>query len=74
LEGVALEVAGWRRQSDNSKTAAIAAISLQESGKDRSERRLIGEGLNIYRHRGTGNQKGVRPVGVPEEQLVYDIA
>ena len=28
LEGVALGAAGWRRQSNSSKTAAIAALSL----------------------------------------------
>ena len=43
LEGVGLGVAGWRRQSNSSKTAAIAALSLQKSRKGRSEKRLIGE-------------------------------
>ena len=42
LEGVALGVAGWRRQSNSSKTTAIAALSLQKSREDRSEKRLIG--------------------------------
>ena len=42
VEGVALGVAGWRRQSNSSKTAAIAALSLQKSSKGRSEKRLIG--------------------------------
>ena len=41
-EGVGLGVAGWRRQSNSSKTAAIAALSLQKSRKGRSEKRLIG--------------------------------
>ena len=41
LEGVALGAAGWRRQSNSSKIAAIAALSLQKSRKGRSEKRLI---------------------------------
>ena len=39
--GVALDAAGWRLQSNSSKTPAIAALSLQKSPKGRSEKRLI---------------------------------
>ena len=37
LEGVALGAAGWRRQSNSSKIAAIAALSLQKPQKGRSQ-------------------------------------
>jgi len=53
LEGVALGVAGWRRQLNSSKTAAIAALSLQKSCKGRSEKRLIaGEAEYLQAPRG----------------------
>jgi len=57
LEGVGLGVAVWRRQSHNSRIAAIAALSLQSSGKGRSEKQLIGASLNISRRRGAATKK-----------------
>jgi hypothetical protein len=58
LEGVGLGVAVCRRQSQSSRIAAIAALSLQKSSKGRSEKQLIAGEPEYRQASRSRNQKG----------------